>query len=56
MESDTFSGLASIGDVRSEMEAVLKINEGYQDGSAYMVLGLLDLKAPKIVGGDRDRG
>jgi len=34
------------------METVLKLNEGYQDGSAYMVLGLLDLKAPKIVGGD----
>jgi hypothetical protein len=37
------------------METVLKINEGYQDGSAYMVLGLVDLKAPKIVGGDPQR-
>jgi Tfp pilus assembly protein PilF len=37
------------------METVLKLNEGYQDGSAYMVLGLLDLKAPKIVGGDQQR-
>lgn len=33
------------------METVLKINEGYQDGSAYMVLGLVDLKPPKVVGG-----
>jgi len=52
LESAGISGLASIEDVRKEMETVIKINEGYQDGSAYMVLGLLDLKAPKIVGGD----
>jgi len=55
LQSDTISGLASLEDVRKEMETVLKINEGYQDGSAYMVLGLLDLKAPKIVGGDPQR-
>lgn len=54
LESGSF-GLAGIGDVRKEMEAVLKIDEGYQDGSAYMVLGLVDLKAPRIVGGDRQR-
>jgi len=52
LESSTVAGLASLDDVRKEMETVLKINEGYQDGSAYMVLGLVDLKAPKIVGGD----
>jgi tetratricopeptide (TPR) repeat protein len=52
LEAETITGLASIGDVRSEMETVLKQDEGYQDGSAYMVLGLLDLKSPKIVGGD----
>jgi len=52
LESETISGLASLEDVRKEMETVLKLSEGYQDGIAYMVLGLLDLKAPKIVGGD----
>jgi len=52
LESETISGLATVEDVRKEMETVLKINEGYQDGSAYMVMGLVDLKAPKIVGGD----
>jgi tetratricopeptide (TPR) repeat protein len=55
LESGSIAGLASVDDVRKEMETVLKINEGYQDGSAYMVLGLLDLKAPKIVGGDPSR-
>ncbi|HBB97003.1 MAG TPA: hypothetical protein DC054_16615 [Blastocatellia bacterium] len=55
LESTTISGLATVEDVRKEMETVLKINEGYQDGSAYMVLGLVDLKAPRIVGGDPQR-
>jgi len=54
LDSGSF-GLATVGDVRKEMEAVLKIDEGYQDGSAYMVLGLVDLKAPKIIGGDPQR-
>ena len=52
LQSDSISGLASLGDVRKEMQTVLKLDEGYQDGSAYMVLGLLDLEAPRIVGGD----
>ena len=52
LETDSIAAPATIDDVRKEMETVLKINEGYQDGSAYMVLGLVDLKAPKIVGGD----
>lgn len=55
LESEKITGLASIDDVRKEMETVLRIDEGYQDGSAYMVLGLLDLKAPKILGGDPQR-
>ena len=34
------------------METVLRLDEGYQDGSAYMVLGLVYLNAPALVGGD----
>lgn len=45
-------GLASVADIRNEMETVLRLNEGYQDGSAYMVLGLVYLNAPVIAGGD----
>jgi Tfp pilus assembly protein PilF len=48
----TIQGLATVNDIRNEMETVLRINERYQNGSAYMVLGLLYLNAPKIVGGD----
>lgn len=51
-EHSTLAGLASIEDIRSEMEAVLKIDESFQDGSAYMVLGQLYLEAPRLFGGD----
>jgi len=46
------AGLSSVDDIRNEMETVIRLNEGYQDGSAYMVLGLVYLQAPKLVGGD----
>ena len=48
-------GLATVNDIKTEMETVLHQNEGYQDGSAYMVLGLVYLNAPKIVGGDPNK-
>ncbi|MDQ2856348.1 MAG: hypothetical protein M3R68_08465, partial [Acidobacteriota bacterium] len=33
----TLASLSSVEDIRSEMETVLKLNEGFQSGSAYMV-------------------
>jgi len=51
-EHSAIQGLATVNDIRNEMQAVLRLNEGYQDGSAYMVLGLVNLNAPEIVGGD----
>jgi tetratricopeptide (TPR) repeat protein len=45
-------GLATVDDIKSEMDTVLRLDQGYQDGSAYMVLGLVYLNAPAIVGGD----
>ncbi len=48
----TLSGLAEIDDIKSEMETVLKIDESYQSGSAYMVLGEVYLEAPRLLGGD----
>ena len=51
-QNSAIQGLATVSDIRNEMETVLRLNEGYQDGSAYMVLGLLYLNAPSIVGGD----
>ena len=51
-EHSTIQGLATVSDIRNEMETVLRLDQGYQNGSAYMVLGLVYLNAPSIVGGD----
>jgi tetratricopeptide (TPR) repeat protein len=48
----TLAGLAEVDDIKTEMETVLKIDEKYQNGSAYMALGQLYLQSPKILGGD----
>ena len=48
----TLSNLSSFGDIKGEMEAVLKIDESYQGYSAYLGLGRLYLQAPKMLGGD----
>ncbi|MCM3902324.1 MAG: TRAP transporter TatT component family protein [Pyrinomonadaceae bacterium] len=54
-EHSTLAGLSSIQDIRSEMEAVLKIDEGFRDGSAYMILGQLYLEAPRLLRGDHQK-
>jgi len=51
-EISTLAGLSEIEDIRHEMEAVLKLDEGYEAGSAYMALGQMYMKAPRIFGGD----
>ena len=53
-QSSSLSGLADAEDIRREMEAVIKIDEGYEGGSAYMVLGQVDLELPRLMGGDPD--
>jgi Tfp pilus assembly protein PilF len=55
LEQGSIFGLATVADVRKEMQAVLSLDEGYQSGSAHMVLGLVDLKAPRLLGGDRHK-
>lgn len=47
--------LAAVEDIRREMEAVIRIDEGYQGGSAYLALGSVELELPKMLGGDRER-
>ena len=51
-DQSAIQGLATVNDIRKEMETVLRLDEGYQNGSAYMVLGLVYLNAPSIAGGD----
>ena len=54
-KNSTLASLSSVDDIRNEMERVLKIDEGFQAGSAYMVLGQLYLQAPRMLGGDIDK-
>jgi len=49
------AGLSAFDDIKREMDAVLKLDEGYQSGSAYMVLGRLYLEAPGLLGGDTQK-
>lgn len=48
-------GLSAAETLRKEMETVVKLDEGFQGGSAYMVLGRLDLELPSMLGGDPKR-
>ena len=48
----TLANLSNVQDIRREMEAVLKLDEGFQGGSAYLGLGRLYLQAPRVLGGD----
>jgi tetratricopeptide (TPR) repeat protein len=48
----TLAGLSEIEDIKTEMEAVLKIDHSYEGGSAYMALGQMYMKAPRMFGGD----
>lgn len=48
----TLSGLSELEDIKQQMEAVLKIDERFESGSAYMVLGQVYCQAPRMLGGD----
>jgi Tfp pilus assembly protein PilF len=48
----TLANLSSFNDIKSEMDAVLKIDESYEGYSTYLGLGRLYLEAPHILGGD----
>ena len=54
-QNSTLAGLSEIDDIKHEMETVLKLDEGYQSGSAYMVLGQVYLESPTILGGDAQK-
>ncbi len=47
--------LDAVGDVRKEMDAVIKADPGYQNGSAYLILGQIDLEVPGLFGGSKKR-
>ncbi|HYY58286.1 MAG TPA: TRAP transporter TatT component family protein [Pyrinomonadaceae bacterium] len=49
-QASVLGGLAAIDDIREQMEAVLRTDETYQSGSAYMVLGQVELEAGRMLG------
>lgn len=51
-QMDVMSGLTSVNEIRSEMARVIQLDEGFQNGSAYMALGQVDLETPRMLGGD----
>lgn len=53
--NSTLASYSSVEDIRREMDAVIKLDEGFQAGSAYLGLGQLYLQAPRMLGGDRQK-
>lgn len=51
-QKSTLASLATVQDIKNEMETVIKQDEKFQGGSAYLALGRLYLQAPKVLGGD----
>lgn len=50
-----FSALATVKKIRAEMETVLRLNAGYEQGNAYLALGELDRQLPRLLGGNLSR-
>lgn len=54
-EHSALTGLAAADDIRREMQTVIKLDEGFLSGSAYMALARVDLETPQVMGGDPKR-
>lgn len=54
-EHSALTGLAAAEDIRREMQTVIKLDEGFMSGSAYMALARIDLETPTMMGGDPKR-
>lgn len=51
-QTSMLTGLSAVTEIRSQMERVIQLDEGFQGGSAYMALGQIDLETPRMLGGD----
>lgn len=54
-QKSAMKALLTVKKIRAEMETVLRLNDRYQDGSAYLALGEMDRQLPRIVGGSLKR-
>jgi tetratricopeptide (TPR) repeat protein len=54
-QKGVFKALMTVKKIRAGMETVLRLNDRYQDGGAYLALGEMDRQLPRIVGGNLSR-
>lgn len=54
-QKGALKALQMVKKIRAEMETVLRLNDRYQDGGAYLALGEMDRQLPRIVGGNLGR-
>lgn len=54
-QTGALKALQTVKKVRAEMEIVLRLNDRYNDGGAYLALGEMDRQLPRIVGGNLSR-
>lgn len=54
-QKGALKALQMVKKIRAEMETVLRLNDRYQDGGAYLALGEMDRQLPRIVGGSMSR-
>jgi len=55
-EKGIFKSLSMIKPARQELEAAIRIDPAFENGSAYAVLGKLDSELPRLFGGNLKRG
>jgi tetratricopeptide (TPR) repeat protein len=44
-------GAVAVDDIRKEMNEVIRLDEGYQGGAAYLALGQIEMELPSVMGG-----
>lgn len=54
-QKGAFKALTMVKKIRAEMETVLRLNDHYQDGGAYLALGEMDRQLPRLIGGNLNR-
>lgn len=47
--------LSTVKKIRSEMQIVVKLNDAYENGNAYLALGEIDRELPSVMGGNKKR-
>lgn len=51
-QHSALSGMALVEEIRREMQTVIRLDESFLSGSAYMALARTDLERPPVMGGD----